>query len=537
MLRLILILSAAMTTAAPAAAANAGPTAPAVLVSGGATAPLRGAYEIALTAAADPADPYFGPGVTVTFVRPDGSRVAVDGFFDGGRTFRARAYADKPGRWTWSSASTVAGLGGKSGTFDVAASALPGKLRKHPEDPRQFAYDSGEWFLHVGDTGYRFVVDTEPEWQAYIDQAAVAGFTKIRTWFCRSRSGVEALFAADRSGLDLAYWQEIDRRVVYAANRHPRVILKLILYGEDTAELLRYAKGDKASVAVARVAQARWSALPNVMWCVSNDREIVPDGEPLKGRRVPAGVIDRIGRDMAAREPWGTLLTNHQARFTGYAFAAAPWSDVITLEDLDQAAGRAILDFRSKGDDPVVNDEDRYELYKPPAHPRYFFRRLMWASLLSGGHATYGGLKTYEPFDGAERGVQGYAGAVTAGKLKGGADDFVHIHTFFREAGLTLAGFKPDDDAAGGRPLRAKACRDSRTMILYLANPSGDKPETDAPAAEAPSLRVCLAEGAFTVRWFDPRTGRWADGTPVKGPTVLLTAPSGGDWVAVLRKP
>jgi hypothetical protein len=31
-------------------------------------------------------------------------------------------------------------------------------------------------------------------------------------------------------------------------------------------------------------------------------------------------------------------------------------------------------------------------------NPRYFVRRLMWASLLSGGHATYGGGRTYEAY-------------------------------------------------------------------------------------------------------------------------------------------
>ena len=40
------------------------------------------------------------------------------------------------------------------------------------------------------------------------------------------------------------------------------------------------------------------------------------------------------------------------------------------------------------------------ESYISPKHDRYFFRRLMWASLLSGGHATYGGLATYEAFAG-----------------------------------------------------------------------------------------------------------------------------------------
>ena len=91
------------------------------------------------------------------------------------------------------------------------------------------------------------------------------------------------------------------------------------------------------------------------------------------------------------------------------AFADSPWSDIITLEDLDQVDGKILLRYRQTGSDPIVNDEDRYELYRNAGNRRYFFRRLMWASLLSGGHATYGGLKTYEAHDGGPtRGVQGY---------------------------------------------------------------------------------------------------------------------------------
>lgn len=119
----------------------------------------------------------------------------------------------------------------------------------------------------------------------------------------------------------------------------------------------------------------------------------------------------------------------------------------------------------------MVHDEDRYELYRAPVDPRYYFRRLMWASLLSGGHATYGGLKTYEPFDGKLQGVQGYFDARERGLLAGGADDFVHIHTFFRDSGLTLVGYQPDDACVGNDPLRVKCIRNGSNYIVYHANP------------------------------------------------------------------
>jgi hypothetical protein len=297
---------------------------------------------------------------------------------------------------------------------------------------------------------------------------------------------------------------------------------------------LRYADGDASAQAIARVSQARWSSFPNVTWCVSNDREIVPPGTELGRRRMPSSVIDQIARDMAKREPWGTLLTNHQSRFKGYSFTEAPWSDIVTLEDLDQVGGELILQYRDKADTPIVNDEDRYECYREPKQPRYFFRRLLWASLLSGGHATYGGIRTYEPYDGDLRGMQGYFDLRENGKLRGGADDFAHIHTFFRETGLTMVGWIPDDALAGGTPRQTKCCRKDAQYLLYLANPSGDKPETDAPSPEPATCTVKAQPGTYAVRWFSPREGSFAKQTRAEGPEAVLTSPGPGDWVALL---
>jgi uncharacterized protein DUF4038/uncharacterized protein DUF5060 len=520
------------------------------------SAPHRGVYELALRASPPEVDPYLEVDFNVTFTRPDDSQVTVDGFYDGGISgadgvfFKARAYCDTIGRWSWRSVSTHPPLDGHSGTFDVTTSGLPGKLRVHPDDPYQLAYDSGEWFLHIGDTGYRYVTATEPEWQSYLGQAARAGFTKIRTWFCQDRSDVQILFGTDRTTLNLPYWQEIDRRLCYALEHYPRLQFQLIPYGEDTQEIIRYGEGDRLSHLIARYSQARFSALPNVHWCISNDREIVRNIE-LSGREVPWSTIDQMGRDMAAREPWATLLTNHQARFSGFDFADTPWSDLILLEDMDQVTGALILDYRQQTAAPIILDEDRYETYRQPAHSRYFFRRLLWASLLSGGHATYGGLRTFEPYDGELKGVQGYYDAVANGRLKRGADDFIHVHTFFTDSRLTLIGMKPDDALVGSEPHRCKCVHDDRTFLIYLANPTGDNPESDDEADAIPSVELHLPQGHCELCWFDPAEGNWtpaADATQKRAADAtqkrvahatqgqsVFTAPGPGDWVVLLR--
>jgi hypothetical protein len=509
----------------------------------------RGVYEISLDAVADNQNPYYGISLMVTFTRPDGSQATAEGFHDGGTRFSVRAYCDQPGTWQWQSASNNEGLDAHSGSFEVLPSDFKGKLRQHPDDPYQFMYDNGEWFLHIGDTGYRYLVVSEPHWQAYIDQAAEMGATKIRAWFANSRHNVEALFTPGSDMPALSYWREMERRILYALEKYPHISLQVIPYAEDT-EMIRNYADSRAAQMVGRYAQARWSAFPNVQWTISNDRKITRS-DTLKSRQVKYATIDQMGQDFAAREPWGTLITNHQARFSGYDFVDAPWSDIITLEDLDEVAGNLILQYRKLGRQPIVLDEDRYELYRYPAHRRYFFRRLMWASLFSGGHATYGGLKTYEryldhehgsedslvtiryqPFEGRAKGVWGYYDANRQGVLHQGAHDFRHIHSFFEESGLTLLGMQPDDALAGNQPARYKGMKGDNAYLIYLANPSGDNPETDFPATKIPEVSLTLPTGSYTLQWFDPDTGNWLrEKLSTTGEQVNLKAPDIEDWV------
>ncbi|NOX99921.1 MAG: DUF4038 domain-containing protein [Verrucomicrobia bacterium] len=510
------------------------------------TALHRGIHELEFDATRLAKASLFELDFRVTFIRPDGSKVTTDGFYDGDRTFRARAYCDTLGLWEWDTHSAVEGLAGRHGNFLVTSSKLPGKLKKHPLDSRQLMYGNGDWFLHIGDTAYRYVVRDEKHWQDYIDQAAQMGVTKVRTWFSQSRHNVEALFDRDRRKLDVTYWQEMDRRIAYAYKNHPHIMLQLIPFGEDTEELKRYAKSDRMALLIPQYAQARFSSYPNVLWCISNDREIVADDKPLSGRKIHRKTIDRIGRQMAQREPWKTLLTSHQSRFKGYSFVKASWSDIITVEDLDQVGGDLILKYRKLGDDPIVLDEDRYEQYRAPQDPRYFFRRLMWASLFSGGAATYGGLRSYEPRDYVPskpsdmknpegRGVYGYFDAVRKGYLKRGGDDFVHIHKFFDDAKLTLAEMKPADQLVGGESSKWKCIQGKGRYLVYLANPSGSKPETDRPSKQIAKVSVKLPEKKVSAKWFNPSTGKWIAGEADVEGRHTFKAPASGDWVLLLQ--
>ena len=159
----------------------------------------------------------------------------------------------------------------------------------------------------------------------------------------------------------------------------------------------------------------------------------------------------------------------------------------------------------------------------------------MWASLLSGGHATYGGLRTFEPYDADVKGVFGYFDAARAGKLIG-AYDFIHIHTFFNDTGLTLAGFEPDDACVGNTPARRKCAHTSNTYLIYLANPSGNVPETDTASGTIPDVTLQLPDTSFNARWFGPTDGLWHGTHEISGGLQALIAPGAGDWILWIQK-
>jgi hypothetical protein len=53
----------------------------------------------------------------------------------------------------------------------------------------------------------------------------------------------------------------------------------------------------------------------------------------------------------------------------------AAWSRFITLEDLDPVDGTLFKKYYSSASDPMVLDEDRYEIYRGRQYPLYFIRR------------------------------------------------------------------------------------------------------------------------------------------------------------------
>lgn len=118
--------------------------------------------EVTFRAAREYANPYVDVEMWIELEGPDFSR-RVYGFWDGGRTFKVRFVATRPGTWSWRSGSNRVddeGLNGGRGTF-VAVEWDPADIEKNPnrrgfirasENRHALQYADGTPFFLVGDT-------------------------------------------------------------------------------------------------------------------------------------------------------------------------------------------------------------------------------------------------------------------------------------------------------------------------------------------------------------------------------------------------
>src|SRR5262249_52573754 len=113
-----------------------------------------GVYEVVLSGNGQVANP-FSTRATVTFTAPSGQAFTVNDFYDGGDTWRARAYVTEAGLWRWAASSASdPGLNGATGAFTATDTGLPGLLQLNPANPKAWVTQRGPPVLDVGEASW-----------------------------------------------------------------------------------------------------------------------------------------------------------------------------------------------------------------------------------------------------------------------------------------------------------------------------------------------------------------------------------------------
>ncbi len=487
--------------------------------SGSDTAVLFGVHEITLNGNGGVTDP-FATIATVTFTPASGAESAktVEMFWDGGSTWRARAYVTETGTWTWTTnCASDSGLHAKSGSFRAQNSSLRGKLKPHPSNARALVTENGQWFAPIGDTAYYMLGSSayqdyvRDDWNYGVNFLRCAAFGNLRSYSARfteqSLNGIPKLSSL----------QSDDTKLRWMLDNYPGMYLQYILFRETASgDWNKYSTTAKTQLT--QQMAARYGAFPTITWMIMNDSFY-----PTTNTGDTA-VVNIVSAFLATRDVYQNLRCTGARRNTGSPFAGNAWTTFLHFETLDalaadEADGNASLNkFTWCG-------EDRYETYLPPTNNRYFFRRLMWAWLLSGGSACYGGdWDTTTPYDDTNF---------------VGLDSVRYIKGYFESRSIDLGSFAYDDrlatDVQAPGKDRPQVCnKGTAEYIIYHPNgtETGASVNVNADRTATFDLNLSAASGTFDVEWFRCLDGVTAHGSTVAGGAVrTLTAPWTGQDV------
>ena len=338
--------------------------------------------------------------VQLTAVFTLGQRtVSVDGFYDGGGTYRLRFMPDTEGEWSYATRSNAVSLQA-SGRFACIA-PLPGshgpvKVR----DIRHFEYADGTPYFPFGTTCYAWVHQRDDVQRRTLETLRTAPFNKIR--MCVFPKSYEynhnepplypfernAAGASDFSRPNPAYFVHLEQRI--ADLRALGIEADLILF--HPYDRWGYATMPaEADDRYLRYVVARWSAYRNVWWSLANEWDLM--------KAKSAADFDRLFQIVTQHDAAGHLRSIHYSRAM-YDYSR-PWVTHASLQTTDFSAAGGWFEAWRK---PICFDEVQYE---GNLNRRWGnlsgeeMVRRVWLGVIAGGYVTHG--ETYldpnEPFD------------------------------------------------------------------------------------------------------------------------------------------
>ena len=505
-------------------------------------------------------DPYRDQHVTVTFANDSGDIIRRSAFWDGALDWAVRFAAPSAGRWRYSVQSSPAdpGLDGVSGSIDVVeAKDEPLSIYRHgfirpSVSRRHLEHADGTPFFWLGDTHWRFTSESwdqsnksgwKSQFRGTVDLRAEQGFSVYQSNLLGFGDGgaTSPIWGTGNpyQQLDIDYVKsELDPRFEYVAASGLVHALGLAWYPAVDKDVPGLAR-------LARYVVARYGSYP-MTWTLGG--EVAGYDPQLREQRINGwrSVALAIRETNSYRHPLTAHLTNERPLASYYQ--GEDWLDLTLHQhghgDLDMGRDHYLSHLETHPGTPLIEGEGMYEgiTTVEPVGRRIstdtMVRQVAYRAIQSGccGY-TYGAQGCWDATWDRNHPVSNWGDLPwhDGVDLPGGAQ-MGHLRRFYES--LPWTQLRPDDAVfdAGGMinavfyPPAVTATPNRRVVVAYFG-------ETYRNGEGAPRL-VGLTDGAYRLRWFDPRTGAYLGQAhvlhTVDGQVDVPAKPdNASDWILV----
>lgn len=497
--------------------------------------------------------------LTATFTAPDGRKLKVPGFWDGGAAWKIRFVPTQSGQWSFETTSSDAsnkGLHQQKGSFTVTAATGSSRFAAH--GPIRVAHD-GRFFEHADGTPYFWLADTawngpllstDADWSFYVRERAAQKFTAaqfVATQFRAAPNGdlnkLTAYTGKEKITLNPAFFQRLDQRVE-ALNEAGLLAVPVLLWaigaGGNPAVNPGHSLPDDQAILLARYMVARWGG-NSVAWILGGDGDYRGD-KAARWQKIGRAIFDDIDHAPVTMHPggmqwvWKEFIEEKWYSFVGYQ--SGHGDDDKTWKWITE--GPLTEDWAKLPHKPIVNLEPPYENHvayqsKKP-HTAANVRRAMYWSLLSaptagityGGHGVWGWDDgTTEPTDHPGTGKPmpwKQALNMPAAKEMAHLAEFFQSIDFWRLRPAPVAIVNQPGAQAAGRFIAAAKSDQRDLLVVY------------APEDRTVEVKLDLMPESPNVTWVNPRTGERSPAVAVvTANTCQFPSPAEGDWILFMK--
>ncbi len=522
--------------------------------------PRRSRFAAAFVSAVEYAHPLQDIAFSATFTSPSAQQHAVDGFWDGGVSWRVRFKPDELGQWTFTTAcsdTANGGLHGQTGAFVCVEPAGATRFDQHgplrvSSNRRFLEHADGTPFLWLADTAWSGpLLSTSDEWADYLRERVRQGFSAVQ-WVATQylaapdgdREGQLPYAGHEHIAVNPAFYQRLDRRLD-ALNAAGLLGAPVLLWAAEwsNASVNESNPGlvlpeDQATL-LARYMVARWGA-HDLLWILNGDGDY---------RGPKAARWHRIGQAVFGARPHAPVMLHPNGMsIPTEEFREQEWLDITGYQsghgDDEETqrwlvAGPPAQDWQRDPPRPSINLEPPYENHisyqsKQPISPFTVRRALYWSLLVAPtAGVTYGGHGVWGWDDGSAPPVAHPNTGVPLPwreALRMPAAEQLHVLAELF-GGIDWWRLRPAPEMILTQPGQMLPS----STILAARSKAGDLALIYTPEAGTLELNIIDLRAGLTTRWVNPSTGERFDAAHTgTADHARFATPAPGDWALLL---